>query len=191
VSTDSRYRKRAEADRRRRQVRTMNGGRPGTTKVRRKRRKGRKAKLPRVRMGGPGTMLWGVIALALCLVALLAQSILWGVFALLSIGLTAAVNRVESRQLGGRSGTPAPPRKVAPKSGKGATSGRSGSSGTRRPRTSGSVCSEACKRSPKPKSTCRCRSPRCQHGSMSGAAGAVVPMRKPSGSAPGRSRPGP
>lgn len=180
MSTQSRYDKKAEADRKRRRVRTTkNANRPGGGKPKRritvtinrpgtkpKRRRSSRSKRPRLRMGGPGTMAWGVISILLCIVALVAQSVLLGVFTAISAGLTAIVNHVESRQPGGGTGQPKRPSKVNKPPGNSTKSKGGGTGGTR---GGGSVCGEACKRSPKPKSTCRCRSPKCEHGSMAGA----------------------
>lgn len=144
-------------DHERRRVRTTNG-----------RPRRRRAKLG-IRIGGPMTMLWGVVSLAVGIIALLAQSVLFLVFTGLSLGLTALAAWIESK--GSGAAVPPPPRKVPPKP-------RPRGNGSPRPRKrptgtggGGRPCSDACKRSGKPKSTCRCTAPDCAHGSMAGVGG--------------------
>lgn len=139
-------------------------------KARRRNRIGSKFKV-----GGPATMCWSIISLAISIVALLTQSLLWLTFAALSLAVTALVLRVEAR--GARTAAPPPPRKIPNPRGGDDAARRRAASGTapRKRSTKGTssggkvaVCSEACQVSGRAKSTCRCKAADCKHGSKAG-----------------------
>lgn len=166
---DKRAREHRRAEAARRRVRTRND-RPRSVGgqvielPRRKRR--RRLRRRRLRRPGPLTLTWLVLTIALTIVAVLAETLLTVVLAVASLGVTALAARVEAKR--GVSGVPVRPAKQRDPRG-GAARPRSSGTAARRPSTSGvRRCSDECKRSPKPKSTCRCRATNCQHGSMAG-----------------------
>jgi hypothetical protein len=161
-------------DRERRQVRTQSGG---PVRARRrpaaKRRTRKRSRLPRFRLGGPGTMLWGSISLVLSIVAVVLQGAVWIVAAGVSLGVTAGVAHIERRTAS--AGSRRRPSKQSNPRGSRSNPRATTSSGPKaRGGGSGNVCGEACKRSNRPKSTCRCTSPECAHGSLAGL-GAIIP----------------
>lgn len=170
---DKRAREHRRAEAARRRVRTRND-RPrsvGGQVIELPRRKRRRRLRRRLRRPGPLTLTWLVLTIALTIVAVLAETLLTVVLAVASLGVTALAARVEAKR--GVSGVPVRPAKQRDPRGTAARPRSPGTSGTaaRRPRASTSGvrrCSDECKRSPKPKSTCRCRATNCQHGSMAG-----------------------
>lgn len=123
----------------------------------------------RMRRMSVGGALWALLTLIIAIVAVVAESAGTAAAAGISLGVTVGVEKYQRRK--GRSGVPAPPRKQstprgkAPAPPKGGTAGTGGSGGPRP-----GVCGEACKRSKRPKNTCKCTAPSCEHGSLAGAA---------------------
>lgn len=126
-------------------------------------------RLQRMSLAG---FLWLLITLVLAVVAVAGRSLGVAAFAGGSLAVTAGVEAYKRRK--GRTGVPPRPSQTSTSRGKsssrpnGGTGGTpvnlSGSSGTR-PR----VCSDACKKSTRDKSTCKCTAPSCEHGSLAGA----------------------
>lgn len=122
-------------------------------------------------------LLWALITLIIAVTAVLIESAGTAAAAGISLGVTAGVEKYQRRK--GRSSVP-PPRQQTPVSrGSGGSRSSGGTAGTGpkgKPKstpvnlngaTSGGrtkVCGKACRESSKPKNTCRCTAPDCQHG---------------------------
>lgn len=177
---ERRWARQAAADRARRRVRSTSGRpqqskRPIVVQIGPSGRRGGRRRRHRGGGPGPATIAWLAVAMTLMTFAILLRGVVWITLAVLSLAVVAAVNRHE--RVKARSAAPPPPRRQRDPRENADRANGSGSSGARgdqrrrrgeRRAGSEAVCSDACKISKRPKSTCRCRATHCEHGSKAG-----------------------